>query len=51
MLRGEIRYGYDAEGRLLQHREAQQGKPGHRLRYDLADNLLGAQNAASGRSL
>ncbi|MEB6334755.1 RHS repeat-associated core domain-containing protein [Serratia rhizosphaerae] len=45
-LRGEIRYGYDAEGRLLQHREAQQGKPGHRLRYDLADNLLGAQSAS-----
>ena len=40
-LRGEVHYGYDAEGRLLQHREPNQGKPGARLVYDLADNLLG----------
>ncbi|VEI65395.1 RHS repeat-associated core domain-containing protein [Serratia rubidaea] len=45
-LRGEIHYGYDAEGRLLQHREAQQGRPGHRLRYDLADNLTGEQRVS-----
>ncbi|WP_261154754.1 RHS repeat-associated core domain-containing protein, partial [Serratia ficaria] len=40
-LRGEVHYGYDAEGRLLQHREPAQGKPGSRLVYDMADNLLG----------
>ncbi|EFE96277.1 RHS repeat-associated core domain-containing protein [Serratia odorifera] len=45
-LRGDIHYGYDAEGRLLQHREAQQGRPGHRLRYDLADNLIGEQRVS-----
>ncbi|MEN4084545.1 type IV secretion protein Rhs, partial [Serratia marcescens] len=43
-LRGEVHYGYDAEGRLLQHREPNQGKPGARLVYDLADNLLGERS-------
>ncbi|MEL5575198.1 RHS repeat-associated core domain-containing protein [Serratia marcescens] len=40
-LRGEVHYGYDAEGRLLQHRESRLGKAGNRLVYDGADNLLG----------
>ncbi|ANM80141.1 hypothetical protein A4U88_3942 [Serratia marcescens] len=31
-------------GRLLQHREPNQGKPGARLVYDLADNLLGERS-------
>ncbi|EMH4031912.1 RhsD protein [Klebsiella oxytoca] len=46
-LRGEVHYGYDAEGRLLQHREPNQGKPGARLVYDLADNLLGERSPQS----
>ena len=45
-LRGEVHYGYDAEGRL-QHREPNQGKPGARLVYDLADNLLGERSPQS----
>jgi RHS repeat-associated protein len=45
-LRGEVHYGYDAEGRLLQHREPQQGRAGSRLRYDMADNLLGEQHVS-----
>ncbi|TNL05274.1 type IV secretion protein Rhs [Kosakonia cowanii] len=40
-LRGEVHYVYDAEGRLLQHRENRLGKAGNRLMYDGADNLLG----------
>ncbi|MFS4571900.1 RHS repeat-associated core domain-containing protein, partial [Erwinia amylovora] len=43
-LRGEVHYGYDAEGRLLQHRELQSGRTGSRLVYDAADNLLGGQS-------
>ena len=39
-LRGEIQYGYDAEGRLLKHYEARQGHRSDAFRYDLADNLL-----------
>ncbi len=31
-------------GRLLQHREPNQGKPGARVVYDLADNLLGERS-------
>ncbi|CAI0893039.1 RHS repeat-associated core domain-containing protein [Serratia entomophila] len=46
-LRGEVHYGYDAEGRLLQHREPAQGKPGSRLVYDMADNLLGERSPQS----
>ncbi|WP_261435363.1 RHS repeat domain-containing protein, partial [Serratia ficaria] len=46
-LRGEVHYGYDAEGRLLQHREPAQGKPGSRLVYDMADNLLGEKGPNS----
>ncbi len=34
-------------GRLLQHREPNQGKPGARLVYDLADNLLGERSPQS----
>ncbi|XDO53365.1 RHS repeat-associated core domain-containing protein [Erwinia pyrifoliae] len=43
-LRGEVHYGYDAEGRLLQHRELKSGRVGNRLLYDAADNLLGGQS-------
>ncbi|MGL6019745.1 MAG: RHS repeat-associated core domain-containing protein [Gibbsiella quercinecans] len=46
-LRGDIHYGYDPEGRLLQHREHNQGKPGNRLLYDAADNLLGENSVSS----
>jgi RHS repeat-associated protein len=46
-LRGEVHYGYDAEGRLLQHREQSLGKPGHKLVYDAADNLLGEKGPDS----
>ncbi|WP_312951377.1 RHS repeat-associated core domain-containing protein [Superficieibacter sp.] len=38
-LRGEISYGYDAEGRLLRHYEARQGHKNNHFRYDAADNL------------
>lgn len=38
-LRGEISYGYDAEGRLLKHYEARPGHNSTHLRYDAADNL------------
>ncbi|WP_312468272.1 RHS repeat-associated core domain-containing protein, partial [Pseudescherichia sp.] len=43
-LRGEIQYGYDAEGRLLKHYEARQGHSTLHLRYDAADNLLPDDN-------
>jgi len=46
-LRGDIHYGYDAEGRLLQHREKNLGKRGLRLVYDAADNLLGEKSPHS----
>ncbi|HDS1235307.1 TPA: RHS domain-containing protein [Pluralibacter gergoviae] len=39
-LRGDIHYGYDPEGRLLQHLEPQQNPLANRLQYDMADNLL-----------
>ncbi|MGE9491638.1 hypothetical protein [Erwinia amylovora] len=39
-----MHYGYDAEGRLLQHRELQSGRTGSRLVYDAADNLLGGKS-------
>ncbi|WP_262127235.1 RHS repeat domain-containing protein, partial [Serratia entomophila] len=35
------------KGRLLQHREPAQGKPGSRLVYDMADNLLGEKGPNS----
>ncbi|MGP3591501.1 RHS repeat-associated core domain-containing protein [Vagococcus sp. WN89Y] len=38
-LRGEISYGYDAEGRLLKHYEARQGNSSAHFSYDAADNL------------
>ncbi len=38
-LRGEISYGYDAEGRLLKHYEARQGHSSTHFQYDAADNL------------
>ncbi|KAA8999056.1 type IV secretion protein Rhs [Affinibrenneria salicis] len=42
-LRGDIQYGYDAQGRLLSQNEARQGVH-QRLRYDAADNLLDEDN-------
>ncbi|WP_144818520.1 RHS repeat-associated core domain-containing protein, partial [Enterobacter sp. DE0047] len=39
-LRGEIQYGYDAEGRLLKHYEARRGHSTAHFRYDAAGNLL-----------
>ncbi|ELY3469268.1 PAAR/RHS domain-containing protein [Cronobacter universalis] len=38
-LRGEVNYGYDAEGRLLKHYEARQGHIREHYCYDAADNL------------
>lgn len=38
-LRGEVNYGYDAEGRLLKHYEARQGNSSIHFIYDAADNL------------
>ncbi|AVJ78799.1 RHS domain-containing protein [Enterobacter hormaechei] len=38
-LRGEVDYGYDAEGRLLKHYEARQGHSRAQFSYDAADNL------------
>ncbi|ELY4377308.1 RHS repeat protein [Cronobacter sakazakii] len=38
-LRGEVNYGYDAEGRLLKHYESRQGISSALLTYDAADNL------------
>ncbi|NDO83943.1 type IV secretion protein Rhs [Citrobacter sp. NCU1] len=43
-LRGEVNYGYDAEGRLLKHYEAQQGHNSAHFRYDAADNLAASDN-------
>ena len=39
-LRGQVDYGYDAEGRLLKHYEARQGHRSELFRYDAADNLM-----------
>ena len=41
-LRGDVHYGYDPEGRLLQHLEPRQNPLARRLQYDLADNLIDA---------
>jgi len=43
-LRGEIHYGYDAEGRLLKHYEARRGHSTAHFRYDAAGNLLPDDN-------
>lgn len=39
-LRGEVNYGYDAEGRLLKHYESRQGSGSAYFSYDAADNLV-----------
>ncbi|QCT21066.1 type IV secretion protein Rhs [Jejubacter calystegiae] len=39
-LRGELHFGYDAEGRLLKHNEPSQGLTALKFSYDDADNLL-----------
>ncbi|WP_172731733.1 RHS repeat-associated core domain-containing protein [Pluralibacter gergoviae] len=41
-LRGDVHYGYDPEGRLLQHLEPRQNPLARRLQYDQADNLVDA---------
>lgn len=38
-LRGEVNYGYDAEGRLLKHNEPRQSLTSNLFAYDAADNL------------
>lgn len=43
-LRGEISYGYDAEGRLMSHSEARQGYRAQ-FCYDAADNLVAHEHA------
>ncbi|HAS1786102.1 TPA: hypothetical protein I4G64_14675 [Enterobacter cloacae] len=45
-LRGEVDYGYDAEGRLLKHYEARQGYSRAQFSYDAADNLAASDDAA-----
>lgn len=45
-LRGEVDYGYDAEGRLLKHYEARQGHSRAQFSYDAADNLAASDDAA-----
>ncbi|KAE8275031.1 RHS repeat-associated core domain-containing protein, partial [Enterobacter sp. C6] len=44
-LRGEVDYGYDAEGRLLKHYEARQGYSRAQFSYDAADNLAASDDA------
>ena len=44
-LRGEVDYGYDAEGRLLKHYEARQGHSRAQFSYDAADNLAASDDA------
>lgn len=44
-LRGEVDYGYDAEGRLLKHYEARQGHSRSQFSYDAADNLAASDDA------
>ncbi|MCK6710110.1 DUF6531 domain-containing protein [Enterobacter cloacae] len=44
-LRGEVDYGYDAEGRLLKHYEARQGHSRAQFSYDAADNLAANDDA------
>ena len=43
-LRGEVDYGYDAEGRLLKHYEARQGHSRAQFSYDAADNLAASDD-------
>ncbi|SAH80191.1 Rhs family protein [Enterobacter hormaechei] len=43
--RGEVDYGYDAEGRLLKHYEARQGHSRAQFSYDAADNLAASDDA------
>ncbi|MEG4676759.1 RHS repeat-associated core domain-containing protein [Enterobacter cloacae] len=45
-LRGEVDYGYDAEGRLLKHYEARQGHSRAQFSYDDADNLAANDDPA-----
>ena len=45
-LRGEVDYGYNAEGRLLKHYEARQGYSRAQFSYDAADNLAASDVAA-----
>ncbi|MBP2195840.1 RHS repeat-associated core domain-containing protein [Pantoea cypripedii] len=45
-LRGQVDYGYDAEGRLLKHYEARQGHASRWFRYDAADNLVDEEQAS-----
>ncbi|MDN8598864.1 RHS repeat-associated core domain-containing protein [Citrobacter sp. S2-9] len=45
-LRGEVNYGYDAEGRLLKHYEARQRHSSAHFRYDAADNLAASDDDA-----
>ena len=45
-LRGEVDYGYNAEGRLLKHYEARQGHSRAQFSYDAADNLAASDAAA-----
>ncbi|MGS6361701.1 RHS domain-containing protein, partial [Enterobacter hormaechei] len=44
--RGEVDYGYVAEGRLLKHYEARQGHSRAQFSYDAADNLAASDAAA-----
>ncbi len=43
--RGEVDYGYVAEGRLLKHYEARQGHSRAQFSYDAADNLAASDDA------
>ncbi len=45
-LRGEVDYGYDAEGRLLKHYEARQGHSRAQFSYDAANNLAANDDPA-----
>lgn len=46
-LRGDISYGYDAEGRLKSHYEPRQGLAGAHFTYDNADNLADSAHPAT----
>ena len=50
-LRGEISYGYDAEGRLLKHYEARQGHSSNAFGYDAADNLAANDDGLPAQSV
>ncbi|MGS6541713.1 hypothetical protein ACVGXD_02310, partial [Enterobacter intestinihominis] len=43
--RGEVDYGYVAEGRLLKHYEARQGHSRAQFTYDAAENLAASDDA------